>query len=523
MFYLNTKASYETFKMVLSDEIYVDKTLMIAVLTKYINVEKRFFCVTKPGRFGKSINANMLAAFYSKGVDSHDLFSDKKVAVQKDCMMHLNKHNVIYISLNEMPRHCDSYRSYIDAIEDCLINDLLEAYPKLASKRYPSLSKMLAATDDRFIFIFDEWDSIFYKSFMTADDKESYLRFLEGLLKGQPYVELAYMTGVLPIAKYSSGSALNMFDEYSFLADDLFDRYFGFTQTEVLELCQRYNQPSFEEIKYWYDGYFTTDGEALFNPRSVNSAFTRKKCRNYWTETGPMKEIEDCIKNNVEAVREDIVRLVSGDFIEIKLDGYSACDQRLETRNEILSAMVVYGFLSYHDQMLRIPNHELMEKFERALSIKGMGKVKEIVDRSEEMLAATLACDCEKVAVILEYIHDSEIPFINYNDENSLSCVITLAYLAARDYYTVIREEKSGKGYCDYLFIPNRKSRAAIILELKYEKSAEEALKQIKNKNYVQRVEDYPEILLVGINYSKTGDKHHTCVIEKFENRTCEN
>lgn len=326
-----------------------------------------------------------------------------------------------------------------------------------------------------------------------------------------------YMTGVLPIAKYSSGSAMNIFDEYSFLADDLFDCYFGFTEPEVLELCRQYSEPTFQEIKYWYDGYYTMGGEALFNPRSVNSAFTRKKCRNYWTETGPMKEIEDCIRNNVDAVREDLVQLVAGNSIEIKLDGYSASDQRLETRNEILSAMVVFGFLSYHDQMLKIPNHELMEKFQRVLSIKGMGKVKQIVDRSEEMLKATIDCDTEKVAAILEDIHDAEIPFIKYNDENSLSCVVTLAYLAARDYYSVTREAKSGKGYCDYLFVPHRKSREAIILELKYGKSAEGALRQIKKKNYIQRLAEYPKILLVGVNYSKTGDKHHKCVIEKIE------
>lgn len=517
MFYLNTTAPFEAFKMVVNDSIYVDKTLMIEPLSKHIGVEKRFFCVTKPRRFGKSINANMLAAFYSKAVDSSALFVDKKIADKEHSMKHLNQHNVIYISLNEMPRRCRCYDDYIDSIEDCLTDDLFAAYPNLASKRFPSLSKILSATGEKFVFILDEWDSIFYKDFMTTKDKENYLRFLEGLLKGQPYVELAYMTGVLPIAKYSSGSALNMFDEYSFLTDDLFDNYFGFTESEVSELCEHYSQPTFEEIKYWYDGYYTMDGKSLFNPRSVNIAFLRKKCRNYWTETGPMKEIEDCIRYNVDAVREDMVQLVAGNSVEIKLDGYSASDQSLETRNEILSAMVVFGFLSYHDQMLKIPNHELMEKFQRVLSIKGMGKVKQIVDRSEEMLRATIDGESEKVAAILEDIHDAEIPFLKYNDENSLSCVITLAYLAARDYYTVTREEKSGKGFCDYLFIPNRKSRAAIILELKYGKSAEEALEQIKSKNYAQRLEDYPEVLLVGINYNHKEDKHHQCVIERLE------
>lgn len=514
MFYLNTSAPFIFFQEAANGRYFVDKTMLIQAVSEHLGISEHYLCITKPRRFGKSLNANMLAAFYSKGGDSSTLFGDKKIAVDEVCMSHRNQYNVIFISLNEMPRRCKSCDDYIDSIEECLMDDIRQAYPYVASKRFPNLNQMLTATNDKFIFILDEWDSIFYKDFMTLKDRENYLRFLEGLLKGQPYVELAYMTGVLPIAKYSSGSALNMFDEYSFLTDDLFDHYFGFTETEVLELCQVYSQPSFEEIKYWYDGYYTNDGEALFNPRSVNSAFARKKCRSYWTETGPMKEIEDCIRNNVDAVREDIVQLVAGNSIEIKLDGYSASDQTLETRNQILSAMVVFGFLSYHDQMLRIPNHELMQKFDRVLSIESMGKVKQIVDRSEEILRATVDGDAEKVAEILEEIHDAEIPFLKYNDENALSCVITLAYLAARDYYTVIREEKSGKGYCDYLFVPNRKSRAAIILELKYGTSAEDAIAQIKKKNYIQRVREYPAVLYVGINYDKKA-KQHQCIIER--------
>lgn len=516
MFYLNTTAPFESFQMAVKDTIYVDKTLMIEPLTKHIGVEKRFFCVTKPRRFGKSINANMLAAFYSKGVNAAELFVDKKIAVKVDCMTHLNQHNVIFISLNEMPRRCQCYEDYIDSIENCLIDDVLEAYPHLALKQFPSLSKMLSATGEKFIFILDEWDAIFYKKYMTAEKKESYLRFLEDLLKGQAYVELAYMTGVLPIAKYSSGSSLNMFTEYSFISDPRFDKYFGFTEQEVRELCRNYKKPSYSEIEDWYDGYYTFHGEHL-NPRSVNLAFFDGVCRNYWTETGPMNEIEECIKQNVDAVRDDIVQLTAGIPVKIKLNGYSASDQRMTNRNEILSAMVVYGFLSYYNQTLRIPNHELMEKYNQVLTKKTMGRVAEIVNRSREILEATLREDSALVAAMLEEVHDREIPFFKYNDENSLSCVVTLCYLYARDFYRVEREEKSGKGFCDYLFTPIDPSDPAIILELKYGKSAEEALEQIKNKNYVQRLEDYSEILLVGINYNQKDDKHHQCVIERIK------
>ena len=295
-----------------------------------------------------------------------------------------------------------------------------------------------------------------------------------------------------------------------------YDEYFGFQEHEVRQLCQEHSSLSYEELKKWYDGYYTSDGKSLFNPRSVSKALTRGICINYWTETGPMNEIADCIEHNIDEVREDIVKMVSGIPVEVELNGYSATELQLNTRDEILSAMVVYGFLSYYDGYLTIPNHELMEKYQKILSRDSFGEVKAIVDSSREMLEATLAEDEDKVAALLETVHDREIPFLKYNDENALSCVITLCYLYARKDYTIEREEKTGKGYCDYIFIPKKNGKTAIILELKVGHSCEGALQQIKDKNYMQKVAHYKEILLVGINYDEK--KHHTSKIEKVKN-----
>ncbi len=292
-------------------------------------------------------------------------------------------------------------------------------------------------------------------------ERNAYLGFLKNLLKDQPYVELVYMTGVLPIAKYSSGSELNMFDEYSFINDNVYDSFFGFSEGEVRALCEQYPTVPYGEIRQWYDGYYTSKGESLFNPRSVSRALMRGVCLNYWTETGPINEIADCIEHNIDEVREDIVKLVAGIPVSIKLKGYSASELQLNARNEILSAMVVYGFVSYYDGEIRIPNRELMEKYQEVLMRKSMGEVKAVVERSADMLKATLQCDEEKVASILEKVHDREIPFLQYGDENSLPCVITLCYLYARDEYRIEREARSGKGYYDYLFYPGKKGKPA--------------------------------------------------------------
>ena len=513
MYYLDTNKPILKYERVLRDKIYVDKTILIEKMNDLIGRDSCYVCITRPRRFGKTINASMLGAYYTQGYDTQCLFKESKIKNTPSFKEHLNKHHVIYIDFSRQPDECHNYQDYIRSIQKGLKEDMEEAYPVLKEKDYDQISQMLIHTEEKFIFILDEWDSIFYEKFMSNEDKKSYLKFLKGLLKDQPYVSLAYMTGVLPITKYTTGSELNMFDECSFLNDREYEDYYGFGEDEVKALCQTYTKPSYKELKYWYDGYYKSDGSSLFNPRSVCFALNKGYCRNYWTETGPMNEIADVIEHNVDAVREDIVQMVAGNPVEIELSGYGATQLQLNSRDEILSAMVVYGFLSYHDHELRVPNKELMMKFETVLKRESMGGIAEITNQSKRVLQATINKDGEGVAQFLEQVHDQEIPFLVYNDENSMSCVITLCYLYARTYYQISREEKSGKGYVDYLFKPTKEGYPAIILELKYDKSAEEAIKQIKDKNYIEQVKEYHEILLVGINYDKKS-KHHTCIIE---------
>lgn len=516
MIYLNTDGSCLLFRDAVNSEIFVDKSMLIQKVSSNIRTGNRYLCITRPRRFGKSMNAHMLGAYYTKGIDSSGLFDHLKIAKTKEYPEHRNSHNVIFADMSKMPDMCDGYRDYISALIEDLKDDLTVAYPALKNKRYSSVSQMFRDSGESFIFIFDEWDSLFYKDFMTIADKNAYLSFLKNLLKDQPYVELAYMTGVLPVAKYSSGSELNMFDEYNFMNDTVYDTFFGFSENEVRLLCEKHpGQLTYDDLKRWYDGYYLSNGGSLFNPRSVTKALSRGACLNYWTETGPMNEIADCIEHNIAAVREDAVRMVSGIPVEVDLQGYSAAEPQMNTRDEILSAMVVFGFLSYHEGYLRIPNHELMEKFQRVLARDSMGEVKEIVDSSKTMLEATLAQDSDKVSEILENVHDREIPFLQYNDENALSCVVTLCYLYARKDYHVEREAKSGKGYCDYLFFPKKAGKPAIILELKADDTCEAAIAQIRKKNYMAKAKEYAaEVLLVGIGYNKT-EKKHRCIIKK--------
>ena len=516
--YLNTDKPYENYKRLVNTEYFVDKSSIIKKLNNLLNTTNCYVCITRPRRFGKSSIADMLGAYYSKAVDSREIFDKLNISKCIGYKENLNNHNVINISFNDIPDEGNRYEHYIAMIKNSLKSDIAHKYPEINLDDFYTISSMLRATKEKFIFIFDEWDYIFNNN-LFEENQDDFLEFLRSLLKDQPYVELAYMTGVLPIKKYSSGSALNMFDEFTMLDDFQYGDYFGFLEDEVLQLCSTERKPSFKEISQWYNGYINEDGEKIYNPRSVVKSLLNKKCRSYWTNTGAMDEVTKYLKYNIHDIREDVIEMVAGNEIDIIInEEFRAGQKAPRTREEIYSAMIVLGFLSYHDGYLKIPNKELMKEFEKALKDEAFGYVSEIVENSKKMLKATLNKDRETVIKILHDVHNSEIPILQYNDENSLACVVTLAYLSARDIYRIEREEKSGKGYTDFSFHPRRKGDIAFILELKKDDTPENAIKQIRKKEYVEKFKKENEsrrMLLVAVCYDSK-EKEHSCIIEEI-------
>ena len=514
--YLNSYKPLTNYKNLYRSKYFVDKSLIIEKINEVIETSDKYICVTRPRRFGKSSVVDMLGAYYSKAVDSKEIFDNLKIREAESYEENLNKYNVINISFNTIPDNNKTYDEYMSIIQNGLIDDIKGMYPDLEIKDYYTISHMLNATKDKFVFIFDEWDYIFSNK-LFEEKQNDFLEFIRQLLKDQPYVALAYMTGVLPIKKYSSGSALNMFDEYTFLKDRIYDEFFGFTNNEVLNLCKRTDEIEFKELENWYNGYLTTKGNKIYNPRSVVKALQNGYCESYWTNTGAMDEVAKYLKYNILEIRDDVIEMVSGEEIDIFIDEEFRAGQREpRTKEEIYSAMIVLGFLSYHDGYLKIPNKELMKEFEKALRDESFGYVSEIIDNSRKMLKATVNEDSKTVERILHEIHNSEIPILQYNDENSLSCVLTLAYLSARDTYRVEREEKTGKGYADFTFHPRRKSDKAFIVELKKDENVDVALKQIREKEYVQKFKkENNEVLAVAICYDSKL-KEHRCKIESI-------
>lgn len=545
--YLNSKKPYLMFQEARLSRYFVDKSRLLKDLIPITDQtspaggnpasgekDPKYICITRPRRFGKTMAANMISSYFGKGFDSSTLFQNLAVSSCEWFTEHLNQHNVIHLMLNELPDECTTYNQYISRIKKRLLKDLIREYPDVPIEQDDALwdafnSIVEFGNGGKFIFVLDEWDFLFHRDFITDHDKAAYIDFLNNLLKDQPYVELAYMTGVLPIAKYSSGSELNMFCEYTMAAEEKYAEYFGFTDTEVDSLYEKYKNQAQdlakitrEGLRIWYDGYHTKSGTRVYNPRSVVLALTNNNLGNYWTSSGPYDEIYYYIEKNTNAVRDGLAMMVSGNPVSAKIREYAAVSMQLSTKDEIFSAMVVYGFLNYENGFVSIPNKELMDQFADMLCKEpSLGYVYQLAKASEQMLAATKALDTEKMAKILEYAHHTESPLLNYSSEAELTMIVNMVYLSARDSYRIEREDKAGIGYVDFIFYPVRPDDDCIILELKSGHTTAEALRQIKDRGYALKFRgklgEQPKytgrILAVGIAYDRKTKKHR-CDIE---------
>lgn len=400
---LNSKGQLRQWMMQYQDTYFVDKSDILEKLNQCINTGNRFICITRPRRFGKTVMTQLIASYYGKELETKEIFDTLKISKSNTYEKHLNKHNVISLYMSEMPFECTGYKEYIRFHCEQVKEELIDAFPtcKLTKEQdvFQILKRIYYETGETFIFVIDEWDSVFHTSFFTEQDGEYYLSFWKNLLKDRPYVELAYMTGVLPIKKYSSGSELNMFDEFYFPTDTIYDRYFGFLEEEVKELCER-NQKAggnicYEDLAEWYNGYYTSTGERLYNPRSINKALSQNTMKDYWTETGPGEEIITLVQKN-EEMKQDVLKLLAGEKLPMLSEDFTAALYNMETKEEIFSAMIIYGFLSYYNGYVTIPNREIMKKFQKALADKRMGYMAELAKASECMLEATLNKDTKK-------------------------------------------------------------------------------------------------------------------------------
>ena len=515
------------FRDALDGEIYVDKSGLLESTNRYLGTPQKFICNSRPRRFGKSMAANMLAAYYSKGCDSHELFAGLKIEKSADYEKYVNKYDVIHLDIQWCFKEAGSAEKTVSFITQTVLGELRDIYgdiiPEHIDKVSGALAYISAATGNRFVVIIDEWDVLIRDEAMNKAVQEEYIDFLRNLFKGvEPtkFIALAYMTGILPIKKYKTQSALNNFDEYTMLDPGFLAPYIGFTEAEVQALCEQYDK-DFSEVKRWYDGY-ELDEYHVYNPRAVVSLMLRGKFQSYWTQTGTYETILPLINMDFDGLKTAIVTMLSGDAVPVRTTSYQNDMVSFKNKNDVMTALIHLGYLAYEreEQEAYIPNEEIRSEFLDAVEETQWNEFLDYQKLSQAILSATLDMDAEAVAELIEKIHMEYASVIQYNDENSLSSVLAIAYLSSMKYYfKPVREMPLGRGFADFVFIPKHRyadSYPALVVELKWNKNVVTAINQIKEKRYAQSLEDYAgEILLVGINYDKK-TKEHSCSIEKI-------
>ena len=512
------------FKRVRNSE-YVDKSELIALTNKVIDTEDQYICVTRPRRFGKSVTVKMLNAYYSKGCDSKALFSDLKIASSPDFESHLNQHDVIYLDMTEFADNKDNGNKYLENLNTNVVSELKDTYRDFFDKdKSYSLPEAIRCLKKRFIFIIDEWDFVFREYPNNSTLQENYIDLLRALFKGagERFVNLAYITGILPIARYNTQSALNNFSEYTMLNPGPFSQYYGFTENEVKTLCEKYKL-DFETTEFWYDGYKVGVYD-LYNPNSIIELAKHGVYKSYWSATAAYDLVKEAINLNFEGLKDDIIKLCSGTSIRIyDIESFNTAEKNFPNKDSIYVYLVHLGYLGYNDEesTIYVPNEETRRELLHSVRDNHWPQYEGALKLSEQVVLATENKYTETVANLLAKVHEDKVPVLEYNSESALRYVVLMAYLAAeKDYLAPLNEFPTGKGFADIVYLPkkvSKKGKPALIIELKKDASAKVALEQIKERDYVSRVKEYTDnILLIGINYDSKS-KQHSCIIEKYQ------
>ncbi len=513
----------EGFQRIRNSE-YVDKSGLIPVVNKTLFTEQCFSCVSRCRRFGKSMAAKMLCAYYDRSCDSRSLFADLQAAQDPSFEKHLNKYPVIYLDMTAFVTrfHDDSIVEKIDAE---LRADVLRLYADVEVRPDDDLMgcliRITEKTGDRFFFIIDEWDAICREFKQGTSAMDRYVNWLRRMFKEVNASRVfagVYMTGILPIKKYKTESALNNFIEYSMVEPGDMAQFFGFTKEEVRTLAEKYGM-DFDELEKWYDGYQIGDEPSMFNPNSVMQAVSRRRCKSYWGRTGAFDAVTDYIQMNYEGLKDDIIRMLAGDHSSVDPTGFQNDMSVIHSLDDVLTVLIHLGYLSYDwkESECYIPNREVAGEMVNAVKANNWQPVVEAIQQSKQLLQATLDRDEEAVAHLIDAAHDENTSILSYNNENSLACVLSLAYYSARNDYVIHRELPTGKGFADLVFIPRKNvDSPAIVVELKYNRDADSAIAQIHRRQYPDKVAQYAgNLLLVGINYDRE-HKTHDCRIEQL-------
>lgn len=513
----------DNFKEALRAPIYVDKSMMLDKLNTFMIQGNKYICVSRPRRFGKTMAQNMVAAYYSKGCDSEPVFRNLKIAHIDGYEQNRNRFDVIQIDMNSEYQSAEIKENTVRNLIRKIKREIAQQFPSLKFQKEDTLSDMMlrvfSDTGEKFVILIDEYD-VLVREQVERELFDEYLSFLNALFKSntlRPAIALAYITGILPVIRDRVQSKLNNFEEYTILDAGELAEFVGFTASEVRTLCHNYHI-DFDDCQRWYDGY-SQHGIEIYNPESVVKCITRRAFDDYWSKTSTYAVISDRIRANFDGMKDDVVRMLAGENIDVNAGRYMNTMTDFHNRDDAFTYLIHAGYLAYNpdEKSCRIPNKEIRQEWYYA--IEDVDRYKEtdrIIKDSQNLLRATWNGNEQAVAKALDRSHINVTSNRSYNNEDALQSAIYLAYIYALNEYTVVREMTSGKGFADVVYIPFRENIPAMIIELKRNGSPESAVNQIKDKQYFASLSHYQgNLLFVGINYDEK-KKLHACRIERF-------
>ena len=512
------------------NDIYVDKSGLISLIDETIETPSFLTCVSRPRRFGKSFAAKMLCAYYDKTCNSSKLFDDlviaRDVEINGTYRQHLNQYDVIYLDMTNVLGKAEPH-DIVPFIQNSVTEELLDTYPDLKAGNVfdETLLHAVELTGNKFIMIIDEWDAPIREAHKF---QKAYLEFLRTLFKSSGSTDqifaAAYMTGILPIKKDGSQSAISDFKEFTVIKPRKFGGYVGFTEAEVKKLCEEFHC-DFEKMKRWYDGYSFRDTGSVYNPNSVMEAIRNNDFDSYWTQTSATGSLMGYISMDFDGLSKTVAELIGGGEVRADTRGFSNDLVTFRNRDDVLTILIHLGYLAYDETAgkVRIPNEEIHMEFTRIVREVRRDDTIRRVRESEQLIYDTVHGNEDAVAEQIEKIHSEEAP-LHYNNEQALRSVIKRAYFSFGDEFFLFEEIPAGDGYADVVYLPKKDSMMpALVVELKWNKTAEGAIQQIKDRRYPSAIQKYGgEILLIGINYSKeapAGKRKHSCIIEKYQMR----
>ncbi len=512
-FFLNKND--DKFLEYLNAKIFVDKSDVIEYINQVMNTPDKYMCVTRPRRFGKTMTLSMLNAYYSKGASSKKIFDNLKISESPSYLQHLNQHNVIWLDMASIYTNSLDKSKFIEEIKRKLFIDFSRKYPQIDLTGYSigdAIVEINSETGDRFIFLIDEWDVIFRENPQSKLCDE-YISLLRGLFKGSDVsscLDLIYMTGILPIKRYSAESTLNMFKEYNMLNPRNLASYIGFTEEEVKSLCETYHT-DFEMMKKWYNGYHFKNGANVYNPKSVVEAITEGEFSDYWISTGALESVTNYMDYDNGKLKDVIALMLSGEKVRLDVSLFENDLTKIESRDAALTVLIHLGYLAYDEEKesCYIPNYEILQEFEKAIKVIHWNSIYDPISNSMKLYEETIKGNTSFINHVLDINHKELASMFNKNKEDVLGVVVHISYYRAQEYYYIRKEDTGTLGRADITFVPRDLEHIPMIIKLKVDEKPENAMKQMKEKDYFSVFSGYQgKILLLAITYHSKTLKH---------------